>query len=51
METTVTKQTAFYVLGQAVSQLEDGKTYTVEIKEKKEKRPGKYDLRFLPFAG
>ena len=38
METTVTKQTAFAVLGQAVSQLEDGKTYTVEIKEKKEKR-------------
>ena len=38
METTVTKQTVFAVLGQAVSQLEDGKTYTVEIKEKKEKR-------------
>lgn len=38
METTVTKQTAFAVLGQAVSQLDDGKTYTVEIKEKKEKR-------------
>ena len=34
----VTKDNAFAVLGQAVSSLEDGKTYTVEIKEKKEKR-------------
>lgn len=34
----VTKYNAFVVLGQAVSLLEDGKTYTVEIKEKKEKR-------------
>ncbi len=38
METTVTKQNAFAVLGQAVSSLEDGKTYTVTIKEKKDKR-------------
>lgn len=34
----ITKLNAFAVLGQAVSQLEDGKTYTVEIKEKKQKR-------------
>ena len=34
----ITKNNAFAVLGQAVSSLEDGKTYTVEIKEKKEKR-------------
>ena len=34
----VTKNNVFAVLGQAVSSLEDGKTYTVEIKEKKEKR-------------
>lgn len=34
----VTKDNAFAVLGQAVFSLEDGKTYTVEIKEKKEKR-------------
>ncbi len=34
----VNKNTAFAVLGQAVTSLEDGKTYTVEIKEKKEKR-------------
>ena len=34
----VTKDNVFAVLGQAVSSLEDGKTYTVEIKEKKEKR-------------
>lgn len=34
----VTKDNAFAVLGQAVFSLEDGKTYTVEFKEKKEKR-------------
>lgn len=34
----ITKLNAFAVLGQAVSQLEDGKSYTVEIKEKKQKR-------------
>lgn len=34
----ITKNNVFAVLGQAVSSLEDGKTYTVEIKEKKEKR-------------
>lgn len=34
----ITKNNAFAVLGQAVSTLEDGKTYTVEIKQKKEKR-------------
>lgn len=34
----MTKNNAFAVLGQAVSSLEDGKTYTVEIKDKKEKR-------------
>ena len=34
----VTKDNVFAVLGQAVSSLEGGKTYTVEIKEKKEKR-------------
>lgn len=34
----VRKDNAFAVLGQAVSSFEDGKTYTVEIKEKKEKR-------------
>lgn len=34
----ITKLNVFAVLGQAVSQLEDGKTYTVEIKEKKQKR-------------
>lgn len=34
----MTKNNVFAVLGQAVSSLEDGKTYTVEIKEKKEKR-------------
>lgn len=34
----ITKLNAFAVLGQAVSHLEDGKTYTVEIKEKKQKR-------------
>lgn len=34
----ITKLNAFAVLGQAVSQLEDGKTYTVEIKEKTKKR-------------
>lgn len=34
----VTKDNVFAVLGQAVSSLEDGKTYTVDIKEKKEKR-------------
>ena len=34
----VTKNNVFAVLGQAVSSLDDGKTYTVEIKEKKEKR-------------
>lgn len=34
----VTKDNAFAVVGQAVSSFEDGKTYTVEIKEKKEKR-------------
>lgn len=38
MACEVTKDNAFAVLGQAVSSLEDGKTYTVEIKEKKEKR-------------
>ena len=38
MVVEVTKDNAFAVLGQAVSSLEDGKTYTVEIKEKKEKR-------------
>lgn len=34
----VNKNNAFIVLGQAVQSLESGKTYTVEIKEKKEKR-------------
>ena len=34
----VRKDNVFAVLGQAVSSLEDGKTYTVEIKETKEKR-------------
>ena len=33
----VTKNNVFSVLGQAVSSLESGKTYTVEIREKKEK--------------
>lgn len=30
----INKNNVFAVLGQAVSSLEDGKTYTVEIKEK-----------------
>lgn len=34
----VNKSNAFSVLGQAVTSLEGGKTYMVEIKEKKEKR-------------
>lgn len=34
----ITKQTAFIALGQAVQQLEDGKTYIVDIREKKAKR-------------
>lgn len=38
MEFEIRKETAFIILGQAITSLEDGKAYTVEIKEKKEKR-------------
>ena len=38
MEFEIRKETAFIILGQAITSLEDGKSYTVEIKEKKEKR-------------
>lgn len=34
----INKNNAFAVLGRALSELQDGKTYTVEIKEKKERR-------------
>lgn len=38
MQLEIKKDNAFMVLGQAVQQLEDGLTYTVEIKEKRKKR-------------
>ena len=38
MEFQIRKETAFVILGQAITALEGGKVYTVEIKEKREKR-------------
>lgn len=38
MEFEIRKETAFVILGQAITALEEEKTYTVEIKEKRGKR-------------
>lgn len=38
MEFEIRKETAFVILGQAITALEEGKVYTVEIMEKRGKR-------------